>query len=338
VFSARFLRSISRIDRPEDARRFLRLDRYWCAEVAEPLLERIDELVLLKPKNALELAEIALELVQRIRDASRSLRAHAHCSLGVAQRFLGRLPEAEVSFRAAVRFAEKESVQVQAMVSRQRALLLFDRGQSEAALKLVAKAVASERREGLPPSKSLLCQAVILGLGGNHLAAADCCSQVLDLEDPASPVYISAMQNLAAAMAQRPLFGHEIVETRKLLRRVRDQIRGTRQTPVRYAVWHTEALLHMVMEEFRQAIDHLRSARRGYLQLNMLQSYANVSVDLADAYLKRQDEARVMPLISRTVLALAEAGADEKIIEPFRLAEKESSAQAAIKFLRPGRG
>jgi tetratricopeptide (TPR) repeat protein len=336
VISARILSSISRIERPGEARRFLRLDRYWSAEVAEALLARIDELVSLKPQQALELAEIALELVQRIRNASPLLKAQAHCRLGVAQRFQGHLSAAEASFQAVEKFAGPKSSALLNRVARHRALLFADLGRFEEALKLARSVVEKERREGDLASTSLVCEAVILGMNDQFEAAAECCSEVLRKEDPASSVYTSAMYNLAGVLARRPLLTYEVVDARKLLNSVRERIRGIRFTPVRYAVWYSEALLHAMLEEFRPAIDHLRSARSGFLRLRLLHSYARASVDLAIVHFRMQDEARVMQLISRTIRELAEAEAEEKLIDPFRQAEKEPTVQTAIEKLRPG--
>lgn len=84
VFSPRFLSNISKYERPEQARRFLRHDRYWTPEIAERLLDRADELSPKKPQTALGFAEIGSTIVERIRGATSDLRMHARCSVGGA--------------------------------------------------------------------------------------------------------------------------------------------------------------------------------------------------------------------------------------------------------------
>lgn len=335
MFSARFLRSIQKIQRPEDARRLLRLDRYWIPEVAEALLVRIDGLVSFQPALAAELAEITVELVGRIRDVESALQAHAFCSLAVAQRFLGRLPEAEASFDHAKKLGESGPISLSAMICRHRALLLLDLRKPDDALRLVRKAVVLEREAGVSASRSLICEAVICGSLGDFATCAQLCEEVLEKESPDSPVYLSAVQNLLSANVQRPMSVEGFLEAKEMFRRVRFKLRGIRETPVRYCVWYAEALLHLRMKEFPNATEKLQQARAGFLALSLLKDYALASLDLAKVFARMNAEDRGWVVLERTAFELERDHADPSLREAFRgVSERKFGVEATVQAIR----
>lgn len=333
VFSARFLRSILQIQRPEEASRFLRQDRYWCPEVAEPLLTRVDELTPLQPNAALGLAEIALDLVKRIRNASRDLQAHAWCSLAGAQRAQGALLAAESSLRAAEPLVKSCEMPIQALFARQRAVLLIHQGHKDKALRTAQEAVRLERRLEKVPTKGLIVEGAVRYLRDEYKKSGECWNEILQNEDPASALHAIAMQNFAATLAKQPLSLEEVVEARKLLRQILERIKGVRKTPVRYIIWHTEGLFHLRLEEFGQAIDHFMQARSGFFRLEQMISLARVSADLIEALVKSGKLERARHMMERTAKQLAEYEEHTGDAQVFRLAMAQPIAEAA-EFLR----
>lgn len=335
MISARFLRGITKYQRPEEARRFLRLDRYWHPEVAEQLLKRIDEIVAKKPKPALGLAEIALELVKRIRNPPRALQAHAHCSIATALRNCGRFKEASGAFRRAEDLVEDSSPLLFAQIARQKAVLLAEQGQMKEALSTARKAVAADRSAGIFPQHSLIGEGIVRGLKRDFAGSCECFLEVLQKGDPQSESYLYAMKNYVASLLQRPLLGSEIVEARKSLRRVQERIRGVRETPVRYDIWFIEAQLHLQMEEFAEAIDHLIQARTGYLRLESIPDFARASIELIDILVKKGDLEKAQITIERTANQIADFEEHKRFAELFLSAQQQPVAQAA-EFLRSG--
>ena len=333
VFSARFLRSILKIQRPEEARRFLRLDMYWCPEVAEPLLSRIDELTPLQPRQALGLAEIAVELVKRIRDASRDLRVHALCSLAGAQRASDELQASEASLRAAEPLVESCAPAIQALFARQRAVLLIHQGSKNKALRIAQEAVRLERSLGKVPTKGLIVEGGVRYIREEYKESGECWNEILRYEDPASDLYAFAMQNLAATLAQQPISLEETVEARKLLRQILERIKGIRRTPVRYIVWYTEGLFHHRLQEYQQAIDHFMQARSGFQRIEQMTTFTSVSVDLIDAFVKYGKLDRARNAIERTARQLSEFEEHTQDAEVFRLALSQPM-EGAAEFLR----
>lgn len=333
MLSARFLRSISKIQRPEEASRFLRLDLYWQPEVVERLLARVDEIIPRKPKNALGLAEIALEMTRRMRNPRRELRAHAHCSLADAQRWLGRLAACGTNLHNAEKLAVDGPYSLRAMVQRQKALYLIELKDLDSALKVAKAAVALERSNEAPPIKSLLVEGIVYGFLEEPEKSCACFDEARKLADPNSTDYIFATNNLVASLMKGPLLGTEIVQARKLLRQILDQIRGVRQSPVRYMIWYTEGLLHAIMEEYRQAAAHFLQAREGFLRLEAIPDYARVSVDHIDVLVKKGDEERARITLERTAKNVGEFQGNERLAEIFRSAQELPIAESAG-FLR----
>jgi len=332
VFSARFLRSILKIQRPEEARRFLRQDKYWCPEVVEPLLERSDDLIAQKPKQALGLAEIALELTARMRNPSNNLRAHAHCALATALRSCGRLAEAQSSYANAERSVPIEAHSLRAMIFRQKAILLVEQGNAHA-LELAQSAVALDEKAGASPDKSLISEGIVRGLQQDFSGSCVCFMKVLQNGDPNSATYVFAMKNYIASFLHRPLLGTEIAEARKSLRLVLDRIKGVRANPVRYHIWYIEGQLHAVMQEFRVAVNHLMQARSGYLRSEMIPDFALVSIDLVEVLVKKGDFEKARVTIARTLEKIAEFEEHARFAEAFRLAQDQPIDQAA-EFIR----
>ncbi len=318
VFSVRFLRAIATIQSPEKAKRFLRLDRYWLPEIAEPLLARIDELVPLKPQVALQLAEIAQELVGRIRNPSAELRFHAVCSLGVAQRETGNLAEAETTLARAERLVAACGIAQRAMFDRQQAILRIYQGNGNDALRLAQSAVDLDRSLEEVPAKSLLTLGGIHYFRDEYEESTACWKEVLEKTDPTSDIYAFAMQNLAATFARKNLPIKEIVPARKLLETVRDRIKGIRQTPVRYVVWYSEGLLHSSLNEFKAAVRHLDQARTGFLKLEQVGDYARATIDLVDVFVRKGNAGKAQTILERAAREIAGRpgyGAAAKIFE-----------------------
>lgn len=322
-----------KIQRPEEARRFLRQDRYWCPEVAEPLLARIEELTPLKPKDALGLAEIAFDLVKRIRNASRDLQAHAWCTLAGAQRAQGSLLAAESSLQAAAPLAKSSEPAIQALFARQRAVLLIHQGHKDKALRTAQEAVRLERRFEKVPTKSLIVEGVVRYFRAEYMKSSECWNEILKNEDPASDLYAISMQNLAATLAQQPITLEEVVEARKLLRQIQERIKGIRKTPVRYIIWYTEGLFHLRLAEFRQAIDHFMQARSGFSRLEQMSTLALVSADLTEALVRSGKLERARHMMERTAKQLSEYEEHTGEAQVFRLAMAQPIAEAA-EFLR----
>lgn len=329
MLSARFLRSIQKIQKPEDTLRFLRKDKYWQPEVVAALLARIDILVSSKPKQALELAQIALDLVRRTRKRTPELEAHAFCSLATTQRWLGRLKEAESNYRNAERHAHGGSAALNAMILRQKALLFIDLSQLDTALKLATRAVALELAAGVFPSKSLNIEGIVRGFRQDTEGSLACFKRVLELGDPKSDDYLFATNNLVASLLQRPLLGTEIVEARKTLRGIQERIRGIRATPVRYCVWVVEGRLHAVMEEFYEAARHFSQARDGFRRLEMIPDYARVSADLVDVLVRKGDLDKARVVIQRTAKWISEYEDHERFATAFQLAMDQPLEKAA---------
>lgn len=333
VFSSRFLRLVAKIQRPEEAARFLRLDRYWQPELAQALLARVDQLVSLKPRQALGLAEIALALVQRIRDPGRELEAHAYTSLATTQRWIASLEEAGANFEMAEQLAQGGRPTVLAMVLRQKSLLLVDLGQPDAALALARRAVELDRASGLFPVKSLTFEGIVLGYRGEHAASAVRFREVLEQADPDSDDYLFATNNLIATLLQRPLLASDIVEARKTLRTIQRRIRGMRETPLRYIVWHVEGRLHAQLAEYRQAASHYAQSREGYLRLAMIPDYARVSADLVEVLVRKGDgdgAREVIAASAETIEGFAAGFAGhQRFAEAFRQSAGQPLEQAA---------
>lgn len=329
MFSVRFLRSIQKIQKPEEAKRFLRLDKYWRPELAEALLTQVDKIVALKPRQALGLAEIGIQLVKRIRGQHRELEAHAFCSLATAQRSLGRFNEADSNYLNAEKLALGGSSRLSAMIHRQKAVLLAEQADLDGALKLVQRAVELDRAAGIFPSKSLIIEAIIRSSRGESDGSEACFKRVLDEEHPDSDDFLFAASNFVASLTQRPLLGTEIVEARKTLRKIQERIRGVRETPVRYFIWGVEGRLHALMEEFRLAVNHFTQARSGFLRLEMIPDFSRVSVDLVDALLKKGDFEKARITVERTAKKIAEFKGHERFAEAFQLGRDEPIEQAA---------
>ena len=334
MFTDRFLRSIEKISKPEEAQRFLRQDRYWVPEVAKPLLKRIDDLVNQCPQDALALAQIAVELVGRLRPPDRELQAHAWCSLATAERFAGKLEAAEAHFTKAEHFAIGAPAAIAAMIARQKALLLLDLHRTEHSLKLVREAVCLEKKAGLTASKSLLCEGVIHFTLGDHAGAERCFREVLELEEPGASVYLSAMQNLLPVVALRALTIEDLLAAEDFFRDVRGKLRGIRRTPVRYCVWHAEAILLYRQKEFRLAIEKLEQARTGYRELGWWFDFALASLDTVKATAKRESEARAREVLIECLGELEQASANKNIVEAFRLGLETESVEKAVVLIR----
>lgn len=334
MFTDRFLRSIEKISKPEEAQRFLRQDRYWVPEVAKPLLKRIDELVNQCPQDALALAEIAVELVGRLRPPDRELQAHAWCSLATAGRFTGKLEAAEAHFAKAEHFATGAPAATAAMIARQKALLLLDLRRPEQSLKLAREAVCLEKKAGLTASKSLVCEGVILGLLDDHARAERCFREVLEVEDPQTSTYLRAMQNLLPIVATRVLTIEDLLAAEDFFREVRAKLRGLRRSPVRFSVWYAEAILLYRQNEFRLAIKKLEQARAGFRELGWWIDFALASLDIVKATAKRESEARAREVLTECLSELEQAGANKNIVEAFRLGLETESVEKAVAQIR----
>ena len=289
MFSERFLRNISKYTRPEEAQRFLRLDRYWIPEIAERLLARVDELTPKKPQQALPLAEIGAKLVERIRNAPPDLRMHASCSLGGALRAIGNLIRAEATFNLAEPLLASCSISVQAMFVRQQAILLIHQGHSDEAIRLAEKAVALDRSTGAVPTKSLLTEGAIRYFRGEFERSCQCFKEVLEVTDPSSDIYTFAMKNLAGALSRQNVTIKEIRIVRQLLRDVQNKIKGLRETPVRYMMWHIEGVFHGLLDEFYKAQRHLNQALDGFERIGQVGDMVRVTIDLVDMYFQKGD-------------------------------------------------
>lgn len=333
MFSVRFLRSISTIQSPEKAKRFLRLDRYWTPEVVEPLLARIDDLVPLKPRVALELAEIAGELLGRMRNPSLQLRVHASCSLGAAQRETGNLAGAETTFARVEGLVDGCDAGLQATFARQQAILRIYQGRSDDALRWAQKAVDLDGGLDLVPAKSLLTLGGIRYFRGEYEESAECWKEVLEKTDPSSDIYAFAMQNLATTFARKNLTIKEIVPARKLLEVIRERIKGIRETPVRYVVWYTEGLLHSSLNEFKPAIRHLQQARTGFLRLDQVGDFARATIDLVDVFVRKGDLQKAQATIERAAREISGHSGYEPAARLFESALEELITDAP-EFLR----
>jgi tetratricopeptide (TPR) repeat protein len=328
VLSERFLRRIDKIQRPEEAQRYLRSDRCWRPEVVEGLLRRADKLVSLTPKAALGIAEIALTIVTRLRVPSRELQAHALCSVATAQRYLGKLREAESHFYQAEKLSQGGSASLTAMIARQKSLLCVDQGDLAFALRLARKAVKLDRSTGIFPTKSLLVEGIVVGFRNEITASEACFTEVLEHEDPSSDDYLFATNNLVRTILKRPLLVAEILEARKTIRRLQERIRGIRETPVRYTFWYLEGLLHGLMEEYRLAAKHIEQGRVGFLRMGMMPDYARLSVDLVDVLVKKGDLDKAQQVIQEAAGHLSASEESKSLAEIFRLAESEPMESA----------
>jgi tetratricopeptide (TPR) repeat protein len=317
----------------EEAQRFLRLDRYWRQEVVEALLARCDEVVGFDPTLSCELARIADQLVARLRDCPAGLKAHARCALAVALRHLGRLDESALAFDAATTWAATAGLAVQAMVARQRAMLLLNRGDVDGAAELARRAVAADRQRGDRPSVSLIIQGIVFSYQQHFYEAIGCFSEVLTHEDPRRPVYLLAIQNLAACLAESSRTAEEIVRARRILRLVRERIKGVRDTPIRYRVCWAEAILHRRLEEFDDALEVLRRARKGFLRLRMLHDFALISADLATLHLEMEQEKEASALLKQTASRL-QTLKSTPLLAAFEQARQISDLRAAVAALQ----
>lgn len=329
MLSERFLRRINKIERPEEAQRYLRSDRCWRPEVVSALLRRADQMVPLRPQDALGIAETALTIVNRLRVPHRELQAHALCSVATAQRFLGRLREAESLFLQAEKLGHGASVPLSAMILRQKSLLHVDQGNLDFALKLARKAVKLDRSSDKFPTKSLLVEGIVLGLRNEFKASLACFKEILEHADPTSDDYLFATNNLVATLMKRPLLASEVVGIRKTIQSLRKRIRGVRDTQVRYIFWYLEGLLHINMEEFRLAVKHLEQGRSGFLRMGLITDYARISVDLIDALVKKGEFEEMRRIIAETSAQLDSFDDTAQYAEAFRLASGEPVETAA---------
>lgn len=333
MFSARFLRSISKIQRPEEAKRFLRLDRYWRPEVIEPLIRRSDDVVAYQPALALELAQIAIELLKRMRKPGAELRAHALCALATAQREMGSLSSAELNFAKAEQLAGSGSKILSAMILRQKAVLLVEQGKLDPALEAARQAVSLDSSSGIFPDRSYIAEGIVLYFQRNYSESSRCFMEVLQRGNPSGNNYAFAMKNWVASIVHRPLLGSEIVEARQSLRIVLERIRGVRQTPVRYQIWHTEGHLHTILAEHREATNHFMQARTGFLRLGMIRDFARLSADLIGSLVKMGNGDRARTVIGRTAKTIAEFAEQEPLAAIFRSAQEQPVEEAA-EFIR----
>jgi tetratricopeptide (TPR) repeat protein len=334
VFSARFLHKISKYQRPEEARRFLRNDRYWIPEIAERVLSRADELSPKKPRHALGFAEIGETLVERIRGATPDLRMHALCSVGGALRATGELVRADLTFARAEALATSCSIPLRAMLVRQTAILRMHQGRPDDALRLIDQAVALDRSARGVPAKSLSAKGSIHYFRAEYDRSRACFKEVLDGTDPTSDLYTFVMQNLAATYAGQPnLTIQDAVFARKLLRDVQEQIKGVRETPVRYIMWHTEGLFHGLLEEFYKAILHLVQAQEGFLRIKQIGDFARVSLDLIDVHLRKGDPGKAKTTIERAAKEIAGVPGYEETAALFERSLEVPITQA-VGFLR----
>lgn len=192
------------------------------------------------------------------------------------------------------------------MLVRQTAILRMHQGRPDDALRLIEEAVTLDRSTGEVPVKSLLAAGAIRYFRAEYDQSRTCFKEVLDGTKPASDIYTFAMQNLAASYAGQPnLSIKDAVFARKLLRDVQQQIKGVRETPVRYIMWHTEGIFHGLLEEFYRAIVHLVQAQEGFLRLEQIGDFARVTIDIVDVYLRKGDEDTARETIERAEKEIA---------------------------------
>lgn len=329
----RVLSRIRSTRKVEEAQRFLRLDRYWRQEVVEALLARCDEVVPFDPTLSFQLSQIADQLVSRLRDCPPGLKSHARCSLAVALRHLGRFDEAVTAFDTATIWSASAGLTVQAMVARQRAMLLLDLGDIDGASEMACRAVAVDRQRGDRPSVSLIIQGIVYSYQKRFYDAIGCFSEVLTYEEPRKPVYLLAIQNLGACLAESSRTAEEIVRARRILRVVRERIKGVRDTPIRYRVCWAEAILHRRLEEFDAAREVLRRARKGFLRLRMLDDYALISADLATLHVEMGQESQATALLKQTASRLHTLKSTP-LLAAFEQARQVSDLRAALAALQ----
>ncbi len=306
MFAPRFLRNIGKIQKPEEAERFLRHDRYWIPEVAERLLNRVDELAQYRPsQSVVEIGQMGVDLVGRIRNATSDLRVHALCSLGGAQRTSGLLSEADATLARADPLEPSCTKPIRAMLARQKAVIRMNQARADEALALAKSAVSLDRSTGVVPVKSLLVEGFVRFVRGEYELSSSCWKEILEKDSPSSAHYTFAMQNLVATLARQNISAKDIVPLRDFMKTVQERIKGTRGTPVRYITWHTEGILHALVGEYRFAIKHFLQAQQGFLRTGQLRDYVLVTPDLIDAYLRRSDGAKTRKTLERAIKVLA---------------------------------
>lgn len=317
----------------EEVKRLLRLDRYWRPEVVEALLDRSDEVVAFDPQLGLEVALAADQLAQRLPSLPADLITHARCSVAVGFRHRGCLAEAAKWFAAAAETAVRAPGNLQAMVARQRALLLLAQGKHEEALAQVRWAVATDRQHGHSPSISLINEGIVHFHSGRTREAVEAFAHVLTSENPRRPVYLVAIQNLSFALAEASRTAEEIVRARRILRTVRERIKGVRDTPIRYRVCWAEAILHWRLEEYAPALDSMQRARKGFQRLGMAHDFALISAELTALHLEMDQPRNALALLQQTAKALAGLG-EAPLGDCFRQARAETDLASAVLGLR----
>lgn len=108
----------------------------------------------------------------------------------------------------------------------------------------------------------------------------------------------------------------DAVFARKLLRDVQEQIKGVRETSVRYIMWHTEGIFHGLLEEFYNAILHLVQSQEGFLRIHQIGDFARVSLDLIDVYLRKGDPSKAKTPIEGAAKEIA--GFPDSMLGEFR--------------------
>ena len=220
------------------------------------------------------------------------------------------------------------------MIARQKAVLLLYLRKPELSLTLVRKAVCLEQKAGLAAGKSLVCEGVILFTLDDHAGAERCFRQVLQEEDPSTSVYLKAMQNLLPIVALRALTIEDFLAAKDFFREVRGRLRGLRRAPVRYYVWHAEAILFYRENEFRLAIEKLEQARDGFREFGWWVEFSLASLDIVKATAKRESEARAREVLTECLSELEQAGANKNIVEAFRLGLETESVEKAVVQIR----
>ncbi|MGH9362317.1 MAG: hypothetical protein ACRD2T_10410, partial [Thermoanaerobaculia bacterium] len=266
--------------------------RFASLPLVEALVERSHALRYQDPEGMLREARLAVVVAEAIRPASTPSLVHdarvlAWAQLATAHRVRGELPQARTGFRRAFEHREQGSgdPRLRARLCSQMATLCYETREFGKAMALLTEAVAISRRQGDRPEEAMalmLLGIVAIVSGDPEVALAPLRLSFRMLNRPQDQTLRrAALQNLVRCWIDlgRPDRAYTLCADAEPL-----VARCTDTSLVLLWEWH-RGLIDRDLGLLDAAETRLRRARDGYIQLNLSQDVAVLSLDLASVYL-----------------------------------------------------
>lgn len=273
----------------EQLGRVLDDDNFQTWGLCQLLLKKSLEQVHAEPSCAVQLAELAVRIAERLGDAYDphwvlDLRARAHSYLGNARRVLGELHSAEVAFLEAERIGAASLTgngQIQAEQLDLKASLRRDQRKLGEALKLIQQAISAYQELGLPEAVvgAQIKKAQILEESGELVAALETLQAAeASLQDPGSlPLRHWVSQNLLFCLVELGRF--EEAET--LFQKVKEQSRQVGRALDQIKLRWVQGRILVGLGQIEAAEDAFREVHLQFVQRGMSYDAALALLDHA---------------------------------------------------------